>query len=527
MFRSSDHRPRRSRLRLWLGGLAAAALLGPTLPAAADLKVGHNLGSPTFYSSNPAFKNLMHQSLGWCLLRSNGTKLWDQEDRTGKIPQRANDGYPTQVPFTRNNQEYRVHTLIPALYDGNYKMYVSGRGTIRYRVPGVSWQEVDITTNNQEVAFTADGVNLFWEYDSSGVSKRKTVSHIELEIVDSKRWNPINNIRVFGPGDHNASKHAFDSEFLSDISDSYTLRFMDWGRTNNSNLVRWGDRTKKDWYSQATKSGVAYEHMAALANNRGKRLWVNVPHKADNNFITKMAELFRDQVNSGNETIFSQRNWINNRTSGNTLPERYGHLAKNVFNRWDSAFGNDFDSRVIPVLAAEHKNVWQINAALSTAGNKVELISMAPYPGEIFTSVPDPLPSTDDLLEDEYSHWNDVQQYLSDYNWAANQAGLDWVCYEGGPHWLGGRTWVKNNNGLTDRFMDLNRYWKLRSFLRWDFLPQIKSRGAEMYLHFNIGGSPWNQNGAWTTVEYRGQAVGTENWKAQKEWALRNFRTNQ
>lgn len=89
------------------------------------------------------------------------------------------------------------------------------------------------------------------------------------------------------------------------------IRFMDWGMTNASPVRDWSDRrlpahvfmtgiinrrspALDDAVSPGDRdTGVAYEHMVALCNTTGRNLWINVPHLAGADFMTKLAKLIR------------------------------------------------------------------------------------------------------------------------------------------------------------------------------------------------------------------------------------------
>lgn len=89
------------------------------------------------------------------------------------------------------------------------------------------------------------------------------------------------------------------------------IRFMDWGATNASPVMDWSDRRLPNHIFQNgiindrspalddevspgdRETGVAYEYMVALCNATNKNLWINVPHLASADFMTKLAKLIR------------------------------------------------------------------------------------------------------------------------------------------------------------------------------------------------------------------------------------------
>jgi len=67
-------------------------------------------------------------------------------------------------------------------------------------------------------------------------------------------------------------------------------------------VVNWADRTPPDHPSWAFgpkgSSGVPWETMIELANTVGRDMWICVPHQATNDYVTQLATLFKQQLNS-------------------------------------------------------------------------------------------------------------------------------------------------------------------------------------------------------------------------------------
>lgn len=118
---------------------------------------------------------------------------------------------------------------------------------------------------------------------------------------------PLTEIRVWLDG---LEGQLFHPLFLQRIADADWgfIRFMDWGATNASPQQDWSDRRLPAHIfmngvinarqPSATaegrrETGVAFEQMVALCNVTGRNLWINVPHLATDDFITKLAKLIR------------------------------------------------------------------------------------------------------------------------------------------------------------------------------------------------------------------------------------------
>lgn len=137
---------------------------------------------------------------------------------------------------------------------------------------------------------------------------------------------PITDIKVWLPGLDDPATPSVDERrttslegqlfhpiFLQRIADADYgfIRFMDWGKTNASPQQDWIDRRLPNHVFQFgiindrppndpenfgfgdRETGVAYEHMVALCNATGRNMWINIPHLATTDYITKLAQLIR------------------------------------------------------------------------------------------------------------------------------------------------------------------------------------------------------------------------------------------
>ncbi|NBB78051.1 MAG: carbohydrate-binding protein [Verrucomicrobia bacterium] len=523
--------------------LVSAALFLSLAPqtAEANTRIGTNLSSIKDWNTQPFFYNLMHHSRGW-VARDNTTgpnRNWGfkSDDRNGLIPQRTSDGYPTQVPFTAWGNNAWVFTFVPLYETGSHKLQVTGSGQIKWKAPGQPEQTRNLNGGTSTFFFDVDSVNDLSQF-KSGTARREGPSKMTLEITQSNSGDPVRDIRIMRPGHHGAGKHAFDADFKNYLSFYDTLRFMDWGETNNSPLVDWSDRTKKDWYSQTTEHGVAYEHMIQLANELNKDLWINVPHKADNNFVDNMASLFNNQTEGARDIfleysnevwngMFDQSGWVNNSNfAGSNRMEKYGTRSAQIFDRWYAQFNNPGD-RVVRVIAGQAANDWQTLQALETAGTKTDAIAIAPYFGNSIKpeELTNPLPSKNDLANEPWLEMNQVQDALDSHAALAQDFGVQLIAYEGGQHYVG-IFGTQDNDDLTDLLLDFNRSWQIRNIYRWDYLNRLGDSGMLLFCSFASVGDSWNKFGSWPTMEYWGQPINNSEGNAVKEWALRDWKAN-
>jgi hypothetical protein len=124
---------------------------------------------------------------------------------------------------------------------------------------------------------------------------------------------PLNNIRVLVPGgvcsndpyqackgvgdpvcgtgtcdlfETNYATQIFHPTFLNNIRRFGVLRFMDWMETIEGGFVDFSQYTEEN---DPRWNPAPMEIMAELGNRIGADIWVNVPHNANNAFITQMA----------------------------------------------------------------------------------------------------------------------------------------------------------------------------------------------------------------------------------------------
>jgi hypothetical protein len=139
----------------------------------------------------------------------------------------------------------------------------------------------------------------------------ESTQSIEVQAIDT----PISEIKVWlASPDHPATTslegQLFHPLLLQRIADrDYGfIRFMDWGATNSSPQQDWADRRLPLHAFQTgiinarepapgvqgdRITGVAFEYMVALCNATGRNMWINVPHLATDDFVTRLAKLIR------------------------------------------------------------------------------------------------------------------------------------------------------------------------------------------------------------------------------------------
>ena len=88
---------------------------------------------------------------------------------------------------------------------------------------------------------------------------------------------------------------VFNPLWLEMLEDLRQLRFMDWNKTNNSDVVEWSDRIGVDSFTWA-KLGQPVEIMVQLANELGTDAWFCMPAMASHDYIRQFATYVRDNL---------------------------------------------------------------------------------------------------------------------------------------------------------------------------------------------------------------------------------------
>lgn len=256
------------------------AQCGASLPT--QLPLGCGLNGLSDYDFDRPFNDILKSA------RAFSTNLNAPWTTPYTFPTLDADGWPTEdfalVVMTMSSAE--------TANGGTYKVRFNGSATIGGY--SGSWslnnQVYDATTNTTTANLVATpGAALSLNLKFTNTNYSSTVAGIK-------------NLQIMKPGtDFNSP--LFDSTFLQHLSRFNCLRFMDWSHTNASIDSVWQYRTLPSLPTQTNptangnKHGVCWEYCIRLANVLNKDIWINIPHKADSNYIVQLATLLRDSLN--------------------------------------------------------------------------------------------------------------------------------------------------------------------------------------------------------------------------------------
>ncbi len=194
---------------------------------------------------------------------------------------------------------------------------------------------------------------------------------VQVTIRQTDPDDPIRDIEIVHERHIDAYEDGaiFNPDWLARIEGLAVMRFMDFMDTNFSTLRHWQDRPRPSdpvW----TRKGVPLEGLIRLANKTGIEPWFTIPHKADDEFMTRMAEMIRDTLDPdlrawiefSNETwnwIFSQAHH-----AGEAAEARWGDSS--LWQEWNAMRAAQMVQIFDEVFAGEGERLHRV---LSTQTN--------------------------------------------------------------------------------------------------------------------------------------------------------------
>ena len=413
----------------------------------AKIPMGMNIDAVNYYSTSVPFNDLM-MTASKMISYPHGTYEWDS-GKMNQIPVDTN-GWPLELPFSIDGTGQDVRFLINNSIVGEYAVLYDGVGTIEYI------GDSQVVDGVLHITLTGGG-ELHW-----------------INITQSTQGNHIRNMRIIPLRFQNNEQTmpTFRSDFLQGLAPFHVLRFLDFAEINDSEQVEWSGRNTKDTYTQGNGKGVAWEYMIELCNQLKVDAWILVPHMASDDYLSKLALLLLNNLDSdrklyiefSNEVwnwMFSQSHYVLENAPNHpdayvsaglaTInsapedhPEKDAYMMARLFRIFSGVWGEE-SNRLVRVATGQHG--WVDNSRrileylFTTDGIGADAFSVAGY----F--------SYDDADHDTWVAMNpdDVQpemilasasQYMVDHEnrWTretatyATQFGVDFIVYEGGQH---------------------------------------------------------------------------------------------
>ena len=488
---------------LLLSGMAIHPVHAQSHFINSEAPLGTNMFTIEDYSPVWVFTNMFNATREW-LPQSNG--VWDSGetlnlDANGWVRTLGSGKWAGTLMARGINGRY------PA---GKYLLLYEGEGTIEIKFDAVVIEDspgrmvLDVTPSNNGILF---------------------------RIKTTNPSNYIRNVRVILPGYWDSYEtQMYHPLFLQALSPFKVIRFMDWQKTNFSNVTSWSDRTTPSTYSQTTPQGAALEHMIEMCNLLGADPWFCMPDQADDDYITNFATMVRDTLDPSLRVYieFSNEIWNSGFSQGirvqadgvskwpalNTDTGKfearmrmYSEYSVNTFDIWESVFGGT--DRLVRVIASQHANNWTATKALewNNANLKTDALATAPYwgnelgnPSKGFDT---PGMTVDQILDFCEADIQTERERTQVNRSVANTFNVDLITYEGGQHLAGIREW-QDNAVITAKFIEANRHPRMQEFYR-TYLEDWKTDGGGLFMAFTLMGS-YTKFGSWGLLEWTDQS---------------------
>ena len=483
-------------------------LLSLLLALAPQGPVGVNLETVTDWHQQTPFVDAFKSSREWISHQASPFS-WG----TGPAVNTDELGWPQSLQSNQWIESIIFADGSPNHPDGIYNIRYDGVGTVEPRAGGNG----SLTILEQSQGHIK--INL--QVPSDGL--------FTIRITDIVQ--PIENIKVYLPGFDNSSR-IFHPNFLRSLDPFDTIRFMNWGRTNNNPCITWTDATNFFNYTQATEQGVHPLYMIDLCNKTRKNMWICVPHMADDLYVQYLGLLCRIALDPDLTVYLEYSNEVWNsqfqqtqyaQTQGLALGLHptswhagwlyYSQRSVEVFNLFSSFYNQVGTRNLVRVLAGQSVNPWVNNQIMDwqNAYQSADAFAVAPYFGGGFGNLSitptAPTFSVPYLLSlCQINLVNNHRVYTRQNAINAQQRGLQLLAYEGGQHLVGVGA-AQNNQTLTNLFVAANRDPGMRQ-LYYNDLDNWFTEGGELFMLYRLTGD-YNKYGSWGLFEWQMQPRST------------------
>ena len=267
-----------------------SVLLNPSYANSCEpLALGMNLPHAKYYNPAWMFVDLMKGSKPF---ESHNISDGKKTDAIKQISMDAN-GYPLALPAQVEgfSEAQYVGTVLGEIglsvdKQERYTLYYDGVGDIRLGA-------VDIVDNSTagQISFDFPKQKHIDQYLLTGKPK----TSFTLSIKSSLAGDPIHNIRVMRPNFSTTDSEQSHPLFHQRLAGFSTLRFMGTLGINRSNHETVADITSTQ---QATQfNAISPYYVAKIANTNKSNAWINIPHRATDEYVRNFAQILKDELN--------------------------------------------------------------------------------------------------------------------------------------------------------------------------------------------------------------------------------------
>ncbi len=374
---------------------------------------------------------------------------------------------------------------------------------------------------------------------------RPTQNGVWICIAQSDPRNHVRNIRVVKAEEESllSQGQIYTPGFLGLMKNFRVIRAMQWLRIDDKPGPpgNWAQRAQLSDAGWASGAGAPLEAVISLCNAVSADCWLNVPHNADDNYITQMATLAHQQLGSSQDVYIEFSNEVWNGTyqqsayasaqglalwPANTNKfvanrDWYGMRTAQMCDIWAQVWGSDF-SRVHCVLGAQAAVTWtateSLNCPLWKSGapcykHHITDVAIAPYFGWSGQSTPTLLSTVDaatslanifneinagGLIANMGSALQQASGWEAAYKKALAPYGLPFIAYEGGQTLLGFPAYF-DGSSVVNAYIAANRDSRMGAAYT-KALDDWKANGGETYVLYDDVYAP-GEYGEWGLLE--------------------------
>ena len=477
--------------------------------------LGSNLSGYKGWPTQFIFINLAHHAVDWF---PPGEIVWKQRlDRSKLTKDGLKAGETGQLAIFWDMDPWEIE-------EGRYVITYKGTGNVKIEARNLNITIIEEQKGRIEFDLTKNGNDAFFFFHVLTNDKNDNIR--EIRMTEKKYEN---------------STQVFRDGWINDHRTYGMFRFMDWMGTNTSFVKTWADySSEKSAYQRVT----AFHYMIELCNQLQADAWFCVPHQANDDFVTKMAQQIKSELDpnlkvyveytneawnglfgdksdgrSGQFTYMYQQAKIYypNMTDEHDAARRYfARRNGEIFNIFDQVFGNE-KGRLVRVVGGFVSNSWVNNNILEHYNdiyNKVpDALAIAPYVGnemslakhtstianwglnEVFRQL-----RYGDVLNTNKSSLPDVRERIKTNKGIADKWGVELLGYEGGQHLTSGYHEGEHKDKITQLFTDANRDQRMYDFYI-DFYDMWVEEGGSVFANFADVGF-YSVFGSWGAKEY-------------------------
>jgi hypothetical protein len=267
--------------------------------------------------------------------------------------------------------------------------------------------------------------------------------------------------------------------------------------------------------------------MIALANELGADPWFCMPHRADDDYIRRHAELVRDRLNPdakvyieySNEvwnTQFGQHDYIRKLGDGKTFSDEFfdawAERSRRTFEIWAEVFGEDAERRLVRVAGVHLQNPWIAKKLIPRLDGQFDAIAPSAYFG-ITRKQGKKLTAASTAGEILDLCEQNIRSSNRDWYAKHGQMASDWssklgrpirlISYEAGQHLSANGD---DNLPYYDALIRAQSHSRMYGLYLMN-MRLFEQAGGDLFVAFNDVGKP-GKFGSWGHLEYQTQPVG-------------------